>query len=216
VVDNHDKKCDAEPLKSKNSDVVLKAFKKIYSRGILSLPKIQIEVDNGAEFKGEVSDYFEKHNVRVRVAETGRHRQQALVESRNKLIGSILLQLQTLEELKTDETNTKWVDILPDVIEEMNQILPKPIKKQISDEPITTKYNKDLLPIGEKVRIALNHPIDVATNKRLSGKFRESDIRFEKKAHVIENIILKPGFPPLYKVDHVNSALTKNEIIKFI
>jgi hypothetical protein len=104
VVDDASKICDAEPIKNKNSIDVLNAFKKIYHRNILKLPQIQIEVDDGSEFKGEVAEYFKKHKIRVRVAEPNRHRQQGLVELKNKILGSTLLQLQTLDEMKTKKS----------------------------------------------------------------------------------------------------------------
>ena len=49
VVDDHSKKCDAVPLRSKDNEAVLKAIIKIYNRGILKYPKV-LEIDSGSEF----------------------------------------------------------------------------------------------------------------------------------------------------------------------
>ena len=66
VVDCCDRKFDAIPLKSKESDVVMKAFKVIYEEHkILKFPTC-MQFDNGSEFKGDVRDYFHEHKVDVR------------------------------------------------------------------------------------------------------------------------------------------------------
>ena len=178
-----------------------------------SIPKIQIEVDSGGEFKGVVARWFEDQNIRVRVAEPNRHRQQGLVELKNKVIGAVLLQLQAIEELKTNKPNTKWVKVLPTVIKFINEDLPPPITTQKSDLPYSNKYNENLLSIGTEVRTALNHPIEINSGKKLHGNFRESDIRFSKTKHKITDVILKPSFPPMYLIDGRKTAITRNEIL---
>lgn len=61
VVDVHSKKCDAVPLRDSSATSVLKAFKKIYDENkILDMPYI-IQVDQGSEFKGVVTDYFDEN-----------------------------------------------------------------------------------------------------------------------------------------------------------
>lgn len=75
VVDSFNKKIDAEPLKSKKTNVVAKAFDKIYKRDILKLPK-RIEVDSGKEFKADVKKFFDKHKVFMRIVKpSGRFKQ---------------------------------------------------------------------------------------------------------------------------------------------
>jgi hypothetical protein len=89
VVDIGSKLTDAEPLKDKTSSSVLNAFKKIYSRKILKIPK-RLEIDSGSEFKGELKKYFEDNYVILRFGKPNRHRQQALVEKRNQQIATAL------------------------------------------------------------------------------------------------------------------------------
>jgi hypothetical protein len=86
VVDVSTHKLDAEPLKKKTNDKVLDGFIKIYSRKILKLPK-RLEVDSGSEFKGVVNQYFKNNEIAVRRGKPGRHRQQAMVERYNQIIG---------------------------------------------------------------------------------------------------------------------------------
>jgi hypothetical protein len=56
-VDVNNRITDTEPLKTKDSEAVLKAFKKIYDRGTLKMPE-KLQVDDGAEFK-----YFKESRV---------------------------------------------------------------------------------------------------------------------------------------------------------
>lgn len=199
VVDTHSKKVDAEPLKNKDSGAVTRAFQKIYARDVLDFPDV-IQMDSGGEFKGLTKKYFEDNGVRVKYAIPERHRQQSLVERKNRTIGSVMLKRQTAEELLTKKQSRKWVDDLPDLIKAMNEDA-KPITKPISENPIFTKDNKIIIPIGTKVRAKLDYPIDTATGKKLHGNFRASDIKFNPKERRVENVIIKPGYPPLYLLD---------------
>jgi hypothetical protein len=213
VVDDHSKKMDAEKLKDKDSEYVFKAFKNIYERGILHMPK-EIELDAGKEFKGDVKKYFDDHNVRIRYALPNRHRQQGLVERKNQILGTLIHQLQVHKELRTGKINREWVAVLPRLVKEINQNLPKPIHEAISEDPISNKYNERLLNIGDKVRIQLDHPIDTQ-GKRLIGEFRSTDIRWTPKIHTITQVLIKPGFPPMYLTDKTNEvSYTKEQLQK--
>jgi hypothetical protein len=57
------------------------------------------------------------------------------------------------------------------------------------------------LAIGTHVRLLLDHPKDVYNQKRLGGKFRSSDIHWTEKIYKIKEVLLRPGFPPMYTVD---------------
>jgi hypothetical protein len=211
VVDDHSKKMDAEKLKEKSSIYISKAFQNIYKRGILHMPK-QIEVDDGSEFKGDVKNYFNKHNVRVRYALPNRHRQQGLVERKNQILGTLIHQLQVHKELKTGNENQEWVAILPKLVEEINKHLPKPINEAIREDPISNDYNKTLLSIGQSVRIQLDRPLDTK-GKRLPGEFRSTDFRWTPTIYKIEQVLLKPGFPPMYLTSKSNQvSYTKEQL----
>ena len=64
VVDSGSRKIDAEPLKTKLALDVVKAFRKIYKRGILKQPKM-IETDAGKEFKGDCMNYFDSMVINI-------------------------------------------------------------------------------------------------------------------------------------------------------
>lgn len=218
VVDLGSRLTDAEPLKDKKSKNLVKGFEKIYARDILKIPK-RLEVDAGLEFQGAVSNWFNDKGVKIRVAKPHRHRQQAIVERRNQSIGKELFKRMTAQELLTGETSTQWTDDLPAVIKKLNE------KKSIKKKPkLTGEYRCEgdacnILPEGTKVRVALDAPRDVVSGKKLVGKFRDTDIRWEIKPRKIMQVILQPDQPPLYLVDDDQGntdhrqAYTKNQLL---
>lgn len=203
-VDDSTRLIDAEPIKSKITLNIVKAFKKIYSRKILTRPK-HIELDAGSEFKGEINIYFKKLNIHVKYADTNRHRQQSLVESANHKLGKIIFMLQNQKELDSNQQNKEWVNDLRAIITHINEHIketqPQP-RKPLSDFPLITNYNGDMLNKGDHVRILLDHPIEVYNKKRLTGGFRAGDIRWTKEIYKILNVLLRPGFPPMYLVNN--------------
>ena len=211
VVDDHSKKCDAVPLRSKTTDVVLKAIIKIYNRGILKYPKV-LEIDSGSEFKGSFKLHFIEKGIKVHVGLVGRHRTQALVEKKNQYIGSIIHQIQAQAELHSGKTNRKWVSLLPDIISEINKSLPTPKTTQANDFPIISKSNKNLLGIGDSVRLLLDHPEEIGGKRLIGDKFRSSDIRWTRHVYKIRETILKPDAPPLYLTNKDNVARTRGQL----
>ena len=127
----------------------MKALIKVYKRGIVKEPKI-LSVDGGSEFRDEFKFYCEKNNIILKVGHINRHRQQALVEARKKIIGSNLLNLLSHRELDTAKYSKDWTKHLKPLIKLINENLPKPITKETSAEPILSNKidNNDMLPIG--------------------------------------------------------------------
>ena len=210
VVDDHTRACDAAPLRSKDADSVLKAIIKIYNRGILHIPRV-LEIDSGSEFKSSFKMHFVDKGVKLHVGLPNRHRSQALVERKNQYIGTIIHQVQTQTELETGKINRKWVAILPEIIKELNQNLPKPKTTQSSDYPIISKSNKDLLAIGQKIRVILDYPQDT-NGMKLHGKFRSTDQRFSREIYKVREVLLKPDYPPLYLTNEDNVARTRGQL----
>ena len=211
VVDDHSKKCDAVPLRSKDTDAVLKGIIKIYGRGILHYPKV-LEIDSGSEFKGSFKLHFIEKGIKVHVGLVGRHRTQALVEMKNKYIGSIIHKIQAQAELDSGKTNRKWVFYLPEIIGEINKNLPKPKTTQENDFPIISKSNKNLLGIGENVRLLLDHPEEISGKRLIGDKFRSSDIRWTRQVYKVKETILKPDSPPLYLTNKDTVARTRGQL----
>ena len=217
VVDLYDNSVDAEPVKDilSNSNDVLKAFGKIYSRDYLDLPLI-LTLDKGSEFKQEpVKEYLEDMGINIKYGLTGRSRQLANVERMNQRIGTILLKRQASQELVTGQVSKEWVDDIKPLIKLFNERKKTPLKKEISPDPIANEYNGKLLKIGTKVRLQLDKPIDTVRGKRLIGDFRSSDIRWTTKIYKVTEVLLKPGFPPMYLTDsNDNVSRTKNQLQK--
>ena len=200
VVDESSRLVDAEPVKDKESAHIVKAFIKIYSRTILNKPK-HIELDSGKEFKGDTSTYFKNLNITIRYAETNRHRQQGLVERANQKIGKIIFMLQNQKELQSKKQSKVWITYLREIIKELNNdSKTKNVeqKEAISEIPIITKNNYKMLNQDDKVRVLLDHPIDIYNSKRLGGTFRSGDIRYTIKVYKIKEVLMRPGFPPMY------------------
>ncbi len=209
---------DAEPLKTKNSSEVLKAFKKIYNRNILSIPEF-IYTDAGSEFKGTVKKYFENNNVEVKYAKPGRHRQMSVVERTNQYLGKIIFMRMQAQEILTGEPSYEWIEDLPKYIKAINK-RRKIIPNKPTDDVLCSGDSCNILDIGTKVRAVLDTPTDYLTEKRLHGKFRVSDIKWNPEIKIIKDILLLPGRPPLYllnqsknisKIDN-SVAYTKNQL----
>lgn len=215
VVDSHNKKIDAEPIKSKvqGDNEIVDAFKRIYSRNILKFPKI-LKMDNGTEFKGvNLQNYFANNNVIIKYSVPARHRQLTMAERANNKIGSVLLKRMTAQELLTGQKSTEWVDDLPELISVLNEHLPKPRTQPKSNDILVTKYSGDLIPVNTRVRTLLEHPQDTVKGKWLPGTFRAGDIRWSPDIHIITDLILKPGYPPLYIIDDdYNVCRTKQQL----
>ena len=133
VVDTSSRHAGAVPLKSKKPQEVLKAFKKLYrTHNHLETPTDELQVDPGGEFKGVVARYFKKRKVFVKVGRPGRHKQQAMAENLNYVLGRTLHAKMNAQELETGEVSTEWVDDLPLVMKTYNEYIAshKPKKRK--------------------------------------------------------------------------------------
>ena len=212
-VDTYTRHFDAEPMKERSSEYSVRAIKKIYDR--MKIPK-RIEVDAGKEFQGAFKNYFENLNVDIRVAEINRHRQEALVEGRNGILGKAIFMLLDSKELKSGKTSKDWYKSGAEfrkLIEFLNKNIKfKPLKQSVQDNIRVDDSNRDIVPVGTNVRIALNYPISVASDKRLGSKFRTTDIRWSKDIKKIEWDVLQPNQPPMYKVENIPNLFTRQQL----
>lgn len=213
VCDIATSKADAEPLKDKIAGNVLKAIKTIYKRGILKKPD-KIIVDSGAEFQGVFLDYFKKEKIMLKKALAGRHRQLAMVERKNQILGKVLFMRMFAQELLTGDVSKEWVDDLPAIVERMNR---KYSHQAYTDEELFKKFNpwenltQQIIPLGTRVRIMLDEPRDINENK-LHGRFRDTDHRWTPQVYKITGYVFDPHQPMLYKI---NKPLKKNERVAY-
>lgn len=107
---------DAVPLKERDANTVLEAYKKIRSRQPLKdAPTYILQTDSGSEFKGVFAKHLKSLGIYIRYGKPGRSRQQAFVESRNKTIGQALFHRMLGQEILTDEQSNSWVKHLPKI-----------------------------------------------------------------------------------------------------
>ena len=102
VVDIASRYKEAEPLTSKDSGEVAKAFKSIYRRSPLTWPQM-LQVDPGREFMGGVTKEMEKQKTYIRRGRTEIHRDQAIVERFNRTLAERLFGHQYAVEMLLPE-----------------------------------------------------------------------------------------------------------------
>ena len=210
---------DAIPTKVRDSETASKAVQKMFKGKYLKKKPYTIEVDDGTEFKGDFLTAMKKLDVVVRTKRPGRSRQQASVEGMNGILGKLLNRAMLVDEINTGVKSTNWLDHLPRAIALINKRLThKP--KDLSKAEVTCGKDKktgtdscDLIPEGTKVRVISDKPRDFITGKALHGKFRSGDSRWEKEVRTVDQFLLLPGNPPLYKISGIhNATYTKNQL----
>ena len=222
VVDTATSKTDAVPLATKQAAEVLQGLKTIYNRPkkkrILNVPSVMMQVDSGKEFMGAVKRYFDDNKVVVKYGKPGRSRQQSFAESHNYLIGRMIMERQVGEELNVGQSAREWVKDLPDFVDIINDpeatVVREPIgmdEKRKYKAPVCKKDSCDLIPVGTKVRVIADKPIDPVSGQRLPGNFRSGDLRWERTVRTVTQQILKPGNPPLYRVNGPPQASAKGQ-----
>ena len=176
--------------------------------------------------KGDLKKYLNEQGVSVRYTKTNRHRQNSVVEARNKVLGTLILKFQAMKELETKKKTTEWHKYIDDFVAFINtkSITPNPIDMSIDILGNTKKKSGDIeiLSLNQKVRKILDYPVNAHDNKKTDSKFRVGDIRWSKDIYLIKHIILNPKMPPMYMVNKLNDedkidntvAYTINQLLK--
>jgi len=76
---------EAEPLASKDSAEVAKAFQSIYKRSTLTWPQL-LQAYPGCEFMGSMTKEMENHKTAIRRGRPDIYRDQAIVERFNRTL----------------------------------------------------------------------------------------------------------------------------------
>lgn len=229
IVDNGTRKVDAEPLRTKQPTEVLGAFKRIYSRSILSKPILKLRVDKGSEFLGTVKKWFETF-TRFEQADTGDSRAMSLVESANKQIGRALFRAMRQKELEQGSESFAWRQYVQPIVNALSSRASSDTEKQLKKEskkqgskifadPLCSGSACKVLKVGSKVRIPAIKARELGGNV-VSGdskNFRATDNRWSLKVYTIDSVIVKGNTPPLYQVSIngvriKNKAFTKNNL----
>ena len=112
---------EAEPLPSKDSVEVAKAFQSICKRSPLMWPQM-LQVDPGREFMGSVAKEMENRKTHIRRGRTEIHRDQAIVERFNRMLAERLFGHHYAVEMlqPSDQRSNARVKRLPDFNEALN------------------------------------------------------------------------------------------------
>ena len=207
VVDVASRFKEAQPLTSKDSTEVAKAFKTIYTRGPLKWPQM-LQVDPGREFMGAVTKEMENHETFIRRGHPEIHRDQAIVERFNRTLAERLFGHQYAIEMRMPEgqRSTVWVKRLPAVISALNNQVTRLIgmkpataikEKAVASQP-STKY---LRPVGlneKKLPSIVNVRYLYEPGELEGGTKRATDPIWSLKVYNIERSFAKPNQPVLY------------------
>ena len=207
VVDIASRYKEAEPLTSKNSDEVAKAFQAIYKRSPLTWPNM-LQVDPGREFMGAVTKEMEKHKTYIRRGRTEIHRDQAIVERFNRTLAERLFGHQYAVEMLLPEgkRSTEWVKRLPDVVGALNNevtslIGKKPAvaikEKEVSSQP-STKYNRPVGANEKKLPPLINVRYLYQPGELEGGTKRATDPIWSLKVYQVVENKTKPNEPVVY------------------
>ena len=206
VVDVASRYKEAEPLTSKDSTEVGRAFERIYKRSSLKWPQT-LQVDPGREFMGSVTTLLEKHNVGIRRGEKEAHRSQAIVERFNRTLSErLFLHQYGVEMNNPTKRSTEWVVRLPGVISALNNevtrlIHMKPAKaiklKYVSAQPAAPqKTHNPKIPSNANVRYLYQ-----AGELEGGQRYRATDPVWSLKIYTIDRSIGKEGEPTLYYLE---------------
>lgn len=219
-VDVATRKMDCEAVKDRKPETILKTLKKIWKRKYVNRPDFFFKTDDGSEFKGALSRYLFKTGIVHLIGKPGRSRSQAIVEAMNKMIGKALAVKFRNDEISTGNEQDEWVKDLPKIVEVYNKFNKEKTKKRrVSNKDKIYKNFNPTLPDNLYKKGDLVHiPLDKPTNfqgKRLSGKFRAGDLRYEVKPRKITNVMVSD--PTVYKVEGLPTTVyTYEMLIPFI
>ena len=145
---------EAEPLTSKDSAEVAKAFQSIYQHSPLTWPQM-LQVDPGREFMGSVTQEMEKHKTYICHGRTEIHRDQAIVERFNRTLTERLFGHQYAVEMLLPEGvwSTAWAKRLPEVVSALNNEVTSLIGKKpsvaIKEKSVASKPSTEYTrPVG--------------------------------------------------------------------
>lgn len=214
VVDLWTDEFDVEPIKTKTSNVVLSAFKKIIKRKHLNLPEASMRTDGGGEFKGDFSKFLFNKSILKKTAMRGRHQQMANVERLNRTLGRLLTGYMNKKEKQLNKVYREWTDILPQVRNKLNKIRKKNPKKYRFTR---VKMVKPKYKIGDMVHYKLTpSQAEDSLGNPVSGGFRTGDRRWSKKARKIKQIFGYTGDVPVrYQLSFLpNVSFSETELLK--
>ena len=215
VVDLWTDEFDIEPLKvdpkkreGVSSAKALAALRRIFQRKHLNLPR-RLTTDNGSEFKGDFHKYLHNKNVYHKYAMPYRHQQMSKVERLNRTLGRLFLGYLNAKEQELGRDYNEWTDVVPIIREDLNAIRAK-----AEQDPFTKRYKQPNLyvrpefEVGDLVHRRLEYPLRfIDSKKQPTAQFREGDLRFEKFARkIVEVLPYPPPVPYRYLLEGIRGT----------
>ena len=119
------------PLRTKKSSEVAVVLEAIYKMRSVFEYLAVFQCDNGSEFKNEVTNLLEKHNVDIRRATRKyKHTRTDFVEAFNKKLAKLLFKLMDVQELQNPEkVSAIWVK----TVNKMNNTVLSVIGMKLKD-----------------------------------------------------------------------------------
>jgi len=215
IVDLWSDEFDIEPLKTKESNEVLGAMKKIFTRSYIKEPKASIRTDGGTEFKGVFHKYLYDHSILHREAIPHRHQQLANVEKLNYILGRLFNGYMNTKEIETGKVYTNWTDIIDIVRKRLNKIRKKPDGNpytNLMSSPIDTNAK---FKINDLVYRKLEIPYNALGHKQDTTKFRVGDYRWDiKNPRKIKSILYYPNNIRYILNELPNVSYAETELMK--
>ena len=209
----------ARPLTTKKSSEVVFVLGAIYKKkgGTFKYPKV-FQVDNGSEFKGEVTKLLEKHNVDIGRATTKyRHTHTAFDEDFNKGLEDLLFKPMDAQEVQNSEKVSKiWVKNLDPAVKRLNNTVSSAIGMKPKDAikldtvPLDKTYPKEtVLPEDGLYRYLYQPGEQHGDQKR-----RATDLMWSKNTYQLDRIVQEPGNRVLYYLqDGPDRAFVREELM---
>ena len=199
-------------LTSKYAKEVAQAFQWIYENTPLTYPKTLI-IDEGSEFRGDVTKLMEKHDVIIQRGDPSQNRSQGIVERFNRTLADRLFSYQYHKELEDpSKSNREWVSRLQNVVSSLNNektrlIGMKPIDairqtlvEQGFSQP-TKDYEEKLLDVGTKVRYLYEPGELEGYQYKGERRKRSTDPIWSVDVYKIKDRYVQKHQPTLYYLD---------------
>ena len=221
VVDIASRYKESEPLTSKDSNEVARAFQAIYKRSPLTWPSM-LQVDPGREFMGGVTKEMEKHKTYIRRGRAEIHRDQAIVERFNRTLAERLFGYQYAVEMLHAGRSTVWVKRLPDVVNALNNEVTrltgkKPAsaikEKNIVSKP-STPYSRPVGVNEKKLPPLINVRYLYQPGELEGGTKRATDPIWSLNVYQVVKNMTQPNEPVVYYLsDRPKRGFVREELL---
>ncbi len=215
-VDLGNSEFDIEPMKNKQPDTVLEAFKVMFKRPYIKKPYASVQTDAGTEFKGVFQKWMYDESILHKTAVPDRHSQMSSVENLNRNLGRFLNGYMNSKEQQTGKVYREWTDVLGVVREMYNKY-----RKRKTEDIHKQKFQSELpidesnFKVGDVVYYISQIPLNALGQAQPTKTFRMGDRRWNINAREVTHIYAPMGRVPYrYGLKGLsNVSYTDNELM---